>query len=210
MRHHLRSTLICIALLQGTLYTTKSNAADFPGSRNSSPAFAAPGAVVNWQGFYLGLNTHYGWGKANAASLDGFGIGGHAGFNMQFGSAVLGLEADTAYTGIDYRGFADTFRQKWLSTGRLRAGYAFDRFLPYITGGFAHTTGTLKTAGGKDSQGHVGYVIGVGAEAMLTDRVSARVEFLHYGFNREDYAAPALRRTSIQNNLMRFGMSYKF
>ncbi|MCU0819254.1 MAG: porin family protein [Beijerinckiaceae bacterium] len=210
MRNHLRSTLICIALLQGALYSAKSYAADFPGSRNSSPVYSAPGTAANWQGLYLGLNTHYGWGKANGASLDGFGIGGHVGYNFQSGPGVFGVEADLGYTGIDYRGFADAFRQKWLGSGRLRAGYAFERFLPFVTGGFAYTNGTLKTATGKDSQGHMGYVIGVGVEAMLTDRVSARVEFLHYGFGRENYAVPAVRRTGVQDNLLRFGMSYKF
>lgn len=210
MHAHLRSTLICIALAHGALYSAKAVAADFPGARNSNSGYSVPGAPVNWQGFYLGLNTHYGWGKANAASLSGFGIGGHAGYNFQSGPGVFGVEGDVGYTGIDYRGFADTFRQKWLASGRLRAGYALDRFLPYVTGGFAYTDGTLKTATGRDDQGHFGYVVGVGAEAMLTQNVSARVEFLHYGFSRETYNAPGARRIGPQNNLLRFGLSYKF
>ena len=68
----------------------------------------------------------------------------------------------------------------------------------------------MKTATGKDDQAHFGYVIGAGVEAMLTDRVSARVEFLHYGFGSQTYSVPASRRTSVQNNLLRFGMSYRF
>lgn len=210
MRKHLRSTLICIALTVGVLHPAKSIAADFPNSRNSSTTYAVPGLAANWQGLYLGLNTHYGWGKANGANLDGFGLSGHLGYNFQSGPGVFGAEGDFGYTGIDYRGFSDTFRQKWLGSGRLRAGYAFDRFLPFVTGGLAYTTGTMKTATGKDDQAHFGYVIGAGVEAMLTDRVSARVEFLHYGFGSQTYSVPAARRTSVQNNLLRFGMSYRF
>ncbi|MCA3596331.1 MAG: porin family protein [Methylobacterium sp.] len=210
MHNKLRSTLICIALAHGALYPAKSIAADFPNSRNSSPVYSVPRLAANWQGLYLGLNTHYGWGKAKSANLSGFGLGGHLGYNFQSGPGVFGVEGDFGYTGIDHRGFTEAFRQKWLGSGRLRAGYAFERFLPYVTAGFAYTTGTMKTATGKDDQGHFGYVIGAGVEAMLTDRVSARVEFLHYGFGSQNYAVPAVRRTSVQNNMLRFGMSYKF
>lgn len=211
MKINFRSTLISAAFLSLVAFVNPTSASDFPGARQNNTSFGVPGSVVNWGGVYAGLNGGYGWGKANSASVSGFGIGGHLGVNVQQGAIVFGGEGDLSYTGIDYRGFADTFQQKWLSSGRLRAGYAFDRFLPYVTGGLAYTTGTMKNATGKAEQGHFGYVIGVGAEAMLTDRVSARVELLHYGFSRETYALPAgSRSTGISMNLLRFGLSYRF
>ena len=60
----------------------------------------------NWQGLYLGVNAGYGWGNDNAASFSAFGGssgainpsgwfgGGQVGYNAQFNSLVLGLEAD--------------------------------------------------------------------------------------------------------------------
>ncbi|MGL5446269.1 MAG: outer membrane protein [Rhabdaerophilum sp.] len=211
MAINFRSTLISMAFLPMIVVASSVKSADFPQARNNNTAFGVPGAVVNWGGVYAGLNAGYGWGRANSASISGFGIGGHLGANVQQGAGVFGGEIDLGYTGIDYRGFSDTFQQKWLASARLRAGYAFDRFLPYVTGGLAYTTGTLKNASGKADQSHFGYVIGIGAEAMLTDRVSARVEVLHYGFARERYALPVgSRNTSINTNLLRFGLSYRF
>lgn len=211
MRLNFRSTLISAICLPIFAWTMPAKSADLPGQRGGSTVYGAPGLVAGWGGVYAGLNGGYGWGKANSASISGFGLGGHIGFNVQQNAYVFGAEADLGYTGIDYRGFSDTFQQKWLASGRLRAGYTFDRFMPYLTGGLAYTTGTLKDATGKAEQGHFGYVIGLGGEAMLTDRVSARVEFLHYGFAREQYAVPiATRNIGVTTNVLRFGMSYRF
>ncbi len=100
-------------------------------------------------GFYLGLNTHYGWGKANGASLMASALAAISAITSSPAGASSVSRGDLGYTGIDYRGFTIRFRQKWLGSGRLRAGYAFERFLPFITGGFAYTNGTLKTATGQ-------------------------------------------------------------
>jgi len=56
---------------------------------------------------------------------------------------VLGLEGDIDYTSLSKsRRFAgptftesDKFKSDWQGSIRARAGYAFDRFLPYVTGG---------------------------------------------------------------------------
>ena len=76
----------------------------------------------------------------------GFVFGGTVGANYQVGSLVFGVEADGDWA--DASGFG-TFTasalcaggclttSSWLSTVRGRAGYAFDRFLVYGTGGAA-------------------------------------------------------------------------
>ena len=66
-----------------------------------------PPPVFSWSGFYIGINA--GYGLANVTIDDqfcdfscssqtftpnGFTIGGTLGYNWQFGSTVLGLEAD--------------------------------------------------------------------------------------------------------------------
>jgi len=74
-----------------------ANAADFGG-----PSYA----VVNWSGFYAGVNAGYGWDASSIGSKvtdgtfnydiqpsGGFG-GGQIGYNIQKGNIVYGIEAD--------------------------------------------------------------------------------------------------------------------
>ncbi|CAN1540055.1 COG3637 Opacity protein and related surface antigens [Rhabdaerophilaceae bacterium] len=209
MKYNMRSTLICVALMSGVAFAPKSYASDYPQARSPVPSIAA--GAGTWTGLYVGGNLSYGTGTANNADVSGFMVGGQAGFNTQFDKIVLGLEGDVTYSGVDYRGFTDAFQQKWVISGRARAGYAFDRFMPYITGGLAYMSGTLKVPTGRAEQGHYGYVLGLGGEAMLTSNISARIELLHYRFGSETYAVPALsRRTSVTTNAIRFGVNYRF
>ncbi len=88
----------------------------------------------------------------------GASYGAFAGWNMQFGEAVLGLEADYTHTNQSATSGYSTGRVMTTSTGtyetinldgtsrteiqdygtiRARAGYAFGNFMPFITGGFA-------------------------------------------------------------------------
>ena len=88
----------------------------------------------------------------------GASYGAFAGWNMQFGEAVLGLEADYTHTNQSASSTYSINRVMTLSTGtydtvnlagtsatevqdygtiRARAGYAIGNFMPYVTGGFA-------------------------------------------------------------------------
>ena len=127
-----------------------------------SPAFAAdmPARVLSayvpyftWQGFYVGLNAGYGFGRSSwtdtvtQVSTGKFNVtgalaGGTVGYNLQFGGWVFGIEADAGWSNI--KGSTTTncigpceTSNEWLGTARGRIGYAFDRFLPYVTGGAA-------------------------------------------------------------------------
>ena len=147
-----------------------------------------------------------------------------AGFNAQFGSFVVGYETD--FVGTDIRTDDRTFRFErnrgfdkdldrdlidvaqfdghahmwWLATTRLRAGFAFNRFLVYGTGGlaFAHIDfdgrfredqdvlgqGGFRDEGiNGDDDVEIGWVIGAGVEGAITDNVTARVEYLFTDFD---------------------------
>ena len=210
MRGNSLRNLVFLAVLGAAGVAGSAKAADLPG-RSGGPVFSQLPASLNWSGVYAGAHLGYGFGKAGAADVSGFLGGGQLGVNFQTGRLVFGGEVDAGYTGIDYRGFADTFRQKWLMSARGRIGYAYERFLPYLTAGFGYTTGLYKDAAGKDDNGHLGFVIGLGGEMMLTDRVSARVEFLHYRFGSESYTTPVgVRSIGATTNVLRFGMNYRF
>ena len=207
MRHSLKSTLICIALLNGISYASRAQAADLPGNR----AYSAPTFATNWAGFYAGLHLGYGFGRARSADIDGFVGGAHVGFNLQSDKVVFGGELDVNYSGVDYRAFADTFRQKWGGSGRVRVGYAFERFMPFVTGGIAFTSGTMKAGGAKESNVHTGFVVGVGGEMMITSNISANIQLLHYRYGAQTYnVLPLSRNANIVTNEIRIGMNYRF
>ena len=105
--------------------------------------------AYNWSGFYVGINGGYGWGKSDISApissgsynMSGGLAGGTLGYNWQMGQAVIGLEGDIDWTHLHGNGpCAGTTcetRNDWLSTARGRIGYAFDRFMPFVSGGAA-------------------------------------------------------------------------
>lgn len=207
MRAIIRKSLGISFVLASLAVGSQVQAADLPrgNSFSSTPTFAR-----NWAGFYAGGHLGYAFGRSRSADMDGFKGGAQIGYNAQMDQFVIGGEADLAYSGIDYRGFTESFRQKWVGSGRVRLGYAYDRFLPFVTAGFAYTTGTMKAGGAKQTNGHIGYVIGLGGEMMLTDKVSATLQYLHYRFNSETYNVVPARNANIVNNEIRVGLNYRF
>ena len=124
------------------------------GGRSAAWAmpYKAPAYVAgyNWTGFYLGINGGGGWGNSDwngfavSNSPSGGMVGGTVGYNWQgVGSPwVFGLEGDIDWADIEgstrLRGGALLPDQNnWLGTVRGRVGYAFDRIMPYVTGGLA-------------------------------------------------------------------------
>ena len=97
---------------------------------------------------------------------------------------------------------------------RGRAGVAFNgnRTLLYATGGAAWADVDYTAAGASGfSNTHFGWVAGGGIEHMLTQNVSARVEYLHYDFDEATGSTAALSPT-VEPTLdtVRFGLNMKF
>ena len=73
-----------------------------------------------------------------------------------------------------------TTQSDWLATVRGRAGYAFDRFLVYGTGGAAF--GDLQAAFGAlpfSNSTQTGWTAGAGVEFAFTPNLTAKVEYLY-------------------------------
>jgi len=195
-------------------------------------ALAAPHAaaapVATWQGFYLGISggyadhrarfgdPQYDWNGAGPFYFsDGAVYGGQVGYNWQAGSLVYGLEADFTKTWIDGGNDCCGHSINWLASVRGRAGLtAFDnRTLFYVTGGAAWADIDYSSSG-THSDTHFGWVAGAGVERALTSNLSARVEYLYYGF--DGVTAPAGTVAPGQASLdptvqtLRFGVNYKF
>jgi outer membrane immunogenic protein len=219
-----RVLLTTISLL--ALSATSTLAADLPRSMPAkAPAFVA---AYNWTGFYLGINGGYGWGRSHwsafGSNADPSGglVGGTIGYNWQGPGSpwVFGLEGD-----IDWSGIKGSFtnaacptgcetRNSWLGTARGRVGYAFDRVLPYFTGGLA--VGDVQAnqvgfAGVSDTK--AGWTVGAGVEAAIVGNLTAKVEYLYADLGNISCAAGSCSvptNVNFRTNVVRAGLNVRF
>ena len=195
-----------------------------------APLYKAPpaaGPAYNWSGFYLGVNGGGGWGDSHWQGIgrvdtSGGQAGGTAGYNWQFGQGVFGLEGDIDWSGV--KGSSDiagcpggtcSTSSTWLSTVRGRVGYAFDRFMPYFTGGLAIgdiRAGTPGVPG--DSNTNTGWTVGGGVELTLPGNWSAKAEYLHIDLGELNCGTACGGRpnqnASLRENVFRAGVNYHF
>src|SRR5208282_1557462 len=141
-----------------------------------------------WTGAYVGINGGGVFGRSNWQEVQtgNFGvsgglIGGTVGYNLETSSPlVIGEETDLGWTTVS----GDTAvncapncqtQSSWLATTRLRVGYAFDRLMPYLTGGLALGDIRAQLTGaplGTESSARGGWVVGGGIEFAITGFVT--------------------------------------
>lgn len=191
--------------------------------------------VFTWTGFYVGIVGGYNWGKTDWTFTDfnsgadhttnGGLIGGTLGYNYQFyNNVVLGLETDLAWSGakgdIDCPNpdFSCRSKATWIGTLRPRLGYAFDRFLPYVTAGAAYGNVDVSTewkATGESvgsSNTRFGWAAGAGAEYAFTDQITAKIEYMHTDLGNHDFTVTGDEpvRAKWRADGVRVGFNYKF
>jgi outer membrane immunogenic protein len=216
------SAVACAAFLTGAL----ANAADLPQRVYTKAPIVRP--AYDWSGWYAGLNGGGAWGPSTgsvslttadlAAAMavgqipnlglkpqGGFG-GAQVGYNWQFTSWLLGLEADIQGAGIN--GNTTIFRPavpilqgiiapatssaqdriSWFGTVRGRVGMTLDNVLVYGTGGLAFggvtSSDNLTFTGfppymGSTNATRVGWTAGAGVEWAFGRNWSAKGEYLH-------------------------------
>jgi outer membrane immunogenic protein len=208
-----------------------ANAADMARRHRmptKAPAYVEP--FYNWTGFYAGINGGYGFGNsewsapAGTTSFDINGglVGGTLGYNYQMGRVVLGVEGDVDWNGITGSTSSvpclgtscETDTNSWLATVRGRAGYAFDRIMPYITAGGAFGDVKMNAVGiGSQTDTRVGWTAGAGVEFALSGPWTAKVEYLYVDLGDKTCGA-AICGTSTNvdytSNLVRAGINYRF
>ena len=184
-------------------------------------------AYYNWTGFYAGINGGYGWGTSVWDALPGvkispkgFLIGGTLGYNYQMGSIVLGIEGDLDWSNVKGSVVCAVIAtcetsNSYLGTFRGRIGYAFDRFLPYVTAGGAYgdIKATVSAFGvsASVSSSKLGWTAGAGIEYALTGNWTAKIEYLYVDLGTINIAvAPAVSNVSFKESIVRVGLNYKF
>jgi outer membrane immunogenic protein len=226
-----RSIALIAAVLFSGLVPPLAAAADWNGT-DFNPAFSRrplDGSYrygpMNWTGLYAGGNIGWGGGGSDiggatdqSVDTDGLIGGVHAGYNFQYQSVVAGLEADLDWSTLEGEEAAGgrTFvaNADWLSSLRLRLGYAFNTLLIYGTGGIAVAGYDLSITGpGADAdlkETMTGYAVGLGAEYAFTRSVIGRVEALHYGFGEEDFSiGGSAAKTDLDVTTVRAGLTLK-
>ncbi len=256
--------LLLAGVAFGSLLTA-AHAADLP--RRTAPVAPMPVQAIpifTWTGLYAGVQAGYAYGNndrdyssVTSVDLDGNGTtdvvsvdngfdddesdgfvgGAHIGYNFQFGSIVLGAEADIEATSLGGGGnyaYVDAFGNEYsVENGndvdfqgsvRGRLGFAFDRALIYATGGFAFAdfSGNDRTFvgpfgtyfNGKDDGVEWGYTVGAGVEYAFTNNLTARVEYRYTNFDRggNSFNDVAFRSggDDVDFHTIRAGVSFKF
>jgi outer membrane immunogenic protein len=195
-----------------------------------APLYKAPPMVTqayNWTGFYIGINGGGGWGHsfwredATGIGPSGGVVGGTAGYNWQTGRTVLGVEGDVNWANLSGSRTTPgcpagcTTSDTWLGTVRGRVGYAFDRVLPYVTGGLA--VGDIRAAtpgfpGGSTT--NAGWTLGGGVEISLPGNWSAKAEYLHVDLGSFNCGAACggvpNENVSMHDDVVRAGVNYRF
>jgi outer membrane immunogenic protein len=196
-------------------------------------------SAYNWSGVYVGGQIGYAFGSADYVydsgsdpdydynhDPDGFIGGLYAGYNYQFANGiVLGGEADIVWGDLEDTSVAPgdprydaTTEVDWMGSARVRLGYAFDRFLPYVTGGvaFGHFDFDERDFGafyGNADGDLVGWTLGLGGEYALTDNWIIRGEYRYTEFGDEDFVEQPVDddfSVDVRTHDIRLGVAYKF
>jgi outer membrane immunogenic protein len=223
-------------------------AADLP----ARPVYKAPAAlpmVYNWSGIYIGGHIGGGWSNVDAVDThglsgadptggvvgvdsSGFLGGGQIGANWQWGSMVLGLQADISATDLSASSSAApvgfptasvNYKTDWVSTLTGRIGYAQNNWLAYFKGGvaWAHNKYSVVNATpatnfvGGDTE--TGWTIGGGLEYGFSPNWSAFIEYDYIDLGSRVITAvdtfgqgPASETIKQDIQMVKAGINYRF
>jgi outer membrane immunogenic protein len=221
-----RFLLASTAMLALSGLIGSAHAADLPRQMvTKAPTYVAP--YYNWTGFYIGVNGGGGWGTSAWDTTGSFDVsgamaGGTVGYNWQFGTWVVGLEGDIDWTNIKgstasagcFSGNCSS-ENTWLGTARGRLGYAFDRVMPYVTGGAAFGDVQANQPGFTGmTNTQLGWTVGAGVEFAIANNWTAKVEYLHYDLGSFNCGVAcngfASDNVSFNANVVRGGVNFRF
>lgn len=149
----------------------------------------------SWAGLYYGTSIGGVWGSAKTPEINGQGgdngnpaggaAGGQAGFNVQSGNLVLGIEGDLALSSADESiGPGRPERYDIDATGALRAklGYDLGGTLIYAAGGLAAANVEITDDSFSKSATFWGWTVGGGVETKITTKLSLRADYRYSDF----------------------------
>lgn len=210
-----RANIAALAGFGVLALTGLANAADMVDEVPQAPEAVIPEEPVKggWSGFYAGIYGGYSFGKFNDAvdlDADGFKGGAFTGYNFQSGPYVAGIDADLGYGGAKTDVVGAEVKQGTNGALRARFGYDLGPALIYGAAGGTATSAKANVGGVEDSKIHLGYTLGAGIDAKLTDKVFARGEYRFNDYQSQDYSLPATTSVGLKQHDIRFGVGVQF
>ncbi|QYM72846.1 porin family protein [Pseudochrobactrum sp. Wa41.01b-1] len=172
----------------------------------------------NWKGGYVGIYLGGGANILKEQSSDdnqksnNTGYGGYAGWNFQNDNIVYGVEGDVGYNVAKKADDDLTVRRGLDSSLRARLGYDSGSVMPYITAGVAGTQVRDSNDADSEKKFRTGWTAGAGVETMLTQNVSAKLEYRYSDFGTKNITMDnvAVPAGKLQSHDIRLGIGYKF
>ncbi len=203
------------------------------------PLKAPPVATYDWSGFYVGGNVGYSRGYGNDVLSDPNPTAANSSFGSLFGGLqfgynyllpsrlLVGVEGDISFPNYLDDGIVAsrttpfssvTEKLDFVSTMRGRAGYAYNHWLFYATGGLAWSQARFIEESGltgnddKVLRMRDGWVLGAGAELAIVPGWTARLEYLYDRLGKASGTFPSgtgYESTTVELNSLRVGLNRK-
>lgn len=205
-----------MVLMASASIAVAADAIDVPPEPPVAPPVVYTPAAT-WSGVYVGAFGGYEFGTFDSSvgdiDADGFSGGAFAGINLQNGAFVYGAEADLGFSGTEGTdaGTGAVAEKGLFGSLRARLGYSFDPFMIYGTAGVAATQAEVTGLGFNDENTHLGWTVGVGADAMVTENVFGRLEYRYTDYENKDFdLGGTIVSSGFQENSIRAGIGVKF
>ena len=200
-----------------------AQAADMAAKAPPSPAPAAP---YNWSGLYVGGNFGGAWtsGSLNIPGNNFYGgltefIGGvQAGYNVQAGHFLFGVEGDFDWATFDHPTFPfptlGSVSQHWIGTAAGRVGVVEDRWLVYgkLGGGWVNSTAEVNAFGQtwNGSSTKDGWLVGGGLAYGFKPHWTINLEYDFLSLANWTSATVPAVALNRDVQMVKAGINYKF
>jgi len=198
----MKRVFVALAAVAAFGFASAASAADMPTKAPMAP----PPVAYNWTGLYVGINGGGAWGREdwldNAIGAPSFRpnggeFGGQLGYRYQWNQLVLGVEGTWDWAGlrdtVSSAAFTEEFKVKSIYTVTGQVGWAIDRWLPYVKGGWAGARTSLDLGGpvtASNSQTNNGWTVGGGVDYAIWQNWILGIEYDHFDLNYGAFTAP--------------------
>src|SRR5690606_21045863 len=111
------------------------------------------------------------------------------------------------YSGVDAERNGLKGKQGVNGSIRGRVGVDMNPVLVYGTAGIAGTNVEMKNGAGKDDRNMVGWTAGAGAEAFVTNNVTARIEYRYSDYQKKSFNLGGTKvKSGFEDHSVRVGL----
>lgn len=187
-----------------------------PAAPASAFPVKAPVYRAGWTGPYIGIHGGYGFGDYDqtgiaVASLEPSGgvFGIQSGYNWQISpNFVFGVEGDSSWGSLKDAVAGSNVDIDAMGTVRARFGYAAGNTLFYATGGLAWIHADSVSPASVRDNFYLGWTVGAGVEYALSQKWSAKAEYLYSNFGSTDIGAGFIRE-DFDLHTLKVGINYR-